>query len=83
MCFFVFSLLCFIRKIEIFAVTHVFADIMILITMIVVIVFGIKNLDAKGESQLYTLSWFNTETYASGIGFAVYCYEGIGIIMPI
>lgn len=36
----VFTLLCLVRKIEKFAVTHIFADIMILITVIVCIVFG-------------------------------------------
>jgi len=40
-CLIIFTLLCWVRKIEIFAQTHIFADIMILITLLYVIVMGI------------------------------------------
>lgn len=40
-CFVVFTLLCWVRKIEIFAQTHIFADVMILITLLYVVVMGI------------------------------------------
>ena len=38
--FFMFTSLCLVRKIEKFAVTHVFADIMILITVLSIVVYG-------------------------------------------
>ena len=80
--FVVFSLLCWIRKIEKLNFTHIFADVMIVITIITV--FAYAGLDiGKNGSSLKTVDFFNPATYADGIGFAVYSYEGIGIIMPV
>lgn len=78
----VFSLLCFVRKIEKFAVTHVFADVMILITVITCVVFGAINLSEEG-SRLKTVDTINPVTWSTAIGFAVYAYEGIGMILPV
>lgn len=36
----IFTLLCFVRRIEIFASTHVFADLMILVAIIAMVGFG-------------------------------------------
>jgi len=81
-CFIIFTLLCYVRKIEIFASTHLFADIMIVLTLIAIMSYaGIKMGDTG--NRLSTLPIFNKEDYASAIGFSVYCYEGIGIIMPV
>jgi solute carrier family 36 (proton-coupled amino acid transporter) len=38
--FILFTLMCFVRKIEIFASTHAFADAMIVITMVTVVIYG-------------------------------------------
>ena len=82
MCFFIFALLCLVRKIEIFAVTHLFANVMIVLTIIAVVYQGCVIL-AKDGTMLDTVEVFNTKTYADGIGYAVFAYEGIGIILPI
>ena len=82
MCFVIFTLLCYIRKIEIFAVTHLFADIMIVITILVVVVYGSYELAREGN-QISTVPFINTQTYADAIGFSVYCFEGIGVILPV
>uniref|UniRef100_A0A7S3G106 Amino acid transporter transmembrane domain-containing protein n=1 Tax=Strombidium rassoulzadegani TaxID=1082188 RepID=A0A7S3G106_9SPIT len=82
MCFVIFTLLCFVRKIEIFAVTHLFADIMIVLTLIVVVIYGARELAEKG-SQIKTVDFINSQTYADAIGFSVYCFEGIGVILPV
>jgi hypothetical protein len=42
-----FSLLCFVRKIEIFAATHLFADVMIVLTMLTIVVYGIINMKTE------------------------------------
>jgi len=81
-CWIVFTLLCLVRKIEKFAATHIFADAMILITLIVVISFATVNLRQTG-SRLDTVYAFNPVTWSSSIGFAVYAYEGIGMILPV
>ena len=39
-CFLLFSFLCFVRKIEIFAATHIFADAMIMLAIIIIVSFG-------------------------------------------
>lgn len=47
--FFLFTLLCFVRKIEIFASTHTFADLMIVLTMLTVVIYGCKEIKQNGE----------------------------------
>ena len=74
--------MCFVRKIEIFASTHAFADLMIVVTMMTVVVYGCINVKDNGI-QIKTVDYINTATYADAIGFSVYCFEGIGVIMPV
>ena len=71
-----------VRKIEKFAVTHIFANVMIVVTIIVVVIYGFINLH-KGGSQLDTIYAVNPETWPSAIGFSVFSYEGIGTVLPI
>ena len=81
-----FTALCLVRKIEKFAVTHVFADVMILITLLTIVVYGAIELADNGnqitkkQEGVYAV---NPVTWASSIGFAVYSYEGIGVILPV
>lgn len=48
-CLFLFSGLCFVRKIEIFAVTHIFADLMILLAIVIIVIYGSMELAANGR----------------------------------
>ena len=82
-CFFLFTLLCFVRKIEIFASTHVFADLMIVLTMLTVIIYGCKEIKQNNMILVSQVDYINTVTYADAIGYSVYCFEGIGVIMPV
>ena len=54
---------------------------MIIITVIVVFGFCIDGLVHNGPGE--GLTPFNTSDYWTMVGFAVYTYEGIGVIMPI
>jgi proton-coupled amino acid transporter len=82
LCFVMFTLLCFVRKISKFALTHQFAIAMIFLTMAVVIIYGIMNLSKEG-SQLSTITAINPVSWSDAIGFSVYAYEGIGVILPV
>lgn len=48
-CWVVFTLLSFVRKIEKFAATHIFADVMILITLITVFIYGGREVKVNGD----------------------------------
>jgi amino acid permease len=48
-CWIVFSGLCLVRKIEKFAATHIFADIMIFMTVIACFVYGASEIKHYGS----------------------------------
>jgi len=74
-----FTLLCLVRKIQVFAKFHVFANAMIVITVLVVIAYGIKEI---GEDDVKTpVPAINQ--FGSAIGFSAYSFEGIGLILPV
>ena len=53
-CFVMWSLLAYVRKIQIFASTHVFADVMIVVTLVTCVIYGGINIHNEG-SQLSTV----------------------------
>jgi solute carrier family 36 (proton-coupled amino acid transporter) len=80
-CFIVYTPLCYIRKIEKFAFTHIIADALILITTIVICAYNIFKIENRGWGN--NVTFINSEYWLNMIGFSVYSYEGIGIILPI
>jgi len=50
--------------------------------MIICIIYAGIEMGDSG-AKLNTVPFFNTKTWYTGIGFAVYSYEGMGIIMPV
>merc|ERR1719469_1609447 len=70
-----------VRKIEVFAYTHVFGDIMIIITLVVIFGYAGASLGNNGV-QMQGIKPVGT-LWADAIGFSVYSYEGIGVILPI
>jgi amino acid permease len=51
-CFILFTLLCYVRKIEVFAATHVFADSMIVLTVIVVVIYAALKIEKDGVQKI-------------------------------
>lgn len=81
-CFLVFTSLSFVRKIQKFAKTHIFAIIMIVLTVIIIIIYGAINLKAEG-SHMHTVPFIEPKTWTDAIGFSIYSFEGIGLIIPV
>ena len=74
--------MCWVRKIQIFAHTHVFADCMIVFTMAVVMGYAIQKMSEDGQA-LTDAEFIDDKNWQTAIGFAVYAYEGIGIVFPV
>ena len=76
----VYTPLCWVRRLEKLNWTHIFAILIILATVVVIVVFT----SIKGAKEgLGSIEFINNETFLNVIGFSVYAYEGIGIIIPV
>jgi proton-coupled amino acid transporter len=80
-CFLITTPLCYVREIEKFAFSYVLADILILSTTIVILVYSSIKLAKDGPGEEVEL--INKATWLSMIGSAVYAYEGFGTILPL
>ena len=82
-CFCIYLPLVMIRKIENFAKFHVFGDVMIWVTLISVMIFaGIKDSKEGWGTSSENIA-FNSKLWPNTIGFAVYSFEGVGVIIPV
>ena len=55
---------------------------MILATIIIIVIFSVLRIDKFGyPTQDY--QFINEGTFLNVIGFAVYAYEGIGVVLPV
>lgn len=72
----------FVRKIEVFASTHVFADAMILITILIIFAEGSHKMSRDG-SLLGHIDYMVPEHFSIPIGISLVAFEGIGIIFPV
>ncbi|CAI5736967.1 unnamed protein product [Peronospora destructor] len=74
--------LSWVRRIEYFALTNLFADLLILFGIVYIMSYTVQTLD---EASVGSATWenFNSTSWAMLLGTAVYCFEGIGLVLPI
>lgn len=73
-------LLTWVRNIAKFRFSFLFANIMLLSGVITAMIYSIIKLSDKGMGP--DIVPINYDRMFSTLGFAIYTYEGIGIIMP-
>ncbi|KAF4034925.1 Transmembrane amino acid transporter protein [Phytophthora infestans] len=73
--------LVWVRRLEYFAFTSLFADVLIVFGLVYILTYTAKTLESAtpGESSW---QYFNSENWAMFLGVAVYCFEGIGLVLP-
>ena len=74
--------LCWVRKISKFGIFHIFADLMILASLIILTIFGIRELHREDREE-YEYKAVNTDYFLSFVGMSIYAYEGVGVIIPV
>ncbi|RLN86833.1 hypothetical protein BBJ28_00008192 [Nothophytophthora sp. Chile5] len=74
--------LSWVRRIEYFALTNLFADLLILFGLVYILSYTVKTLE---DAPPGSATWknFNSTSWAMFLGTAVYCFEGIGLVLPI
>jgi proton-coupled amino acid transporter len=82
-CMIIYVPLVLVRKIEKFAGTHLFADIMIFLTLVAIVTYASVHVSNVGHFTTEGFFALNTQTWPDAIGFSVYAFEGIGVILPI
>lgn len=74
--------LTWVRRIEYFAITNLIADVLIFFGLIYIAGYSLAQLEGRPSSQS-TWENFNPNSWALFLGTAVYCFEGIGLVLPI
>ena len=69
-----------VRNIADFKISFLIGNLSILLAFIVVLAFCSVQLHDEGPAE--ELVPLNTANYSVMLGFAAYCFEGIGIVMP-
>ena len=78
----IISPLCWIKKIKVLARCHLFADIAMISTVLIIMSYGIIQID-ETDSLNSDIKMINKDHYMIFIGVSAYAFEGISSIMPI
>ncbi|TYZ65282.1 hypothetical protein PybrP1_013189 [[Pythium] brassicae (nom. inval.)] len=73
--------LTWVRRLEYFALTNLVADVLILGGLAYILGVSVRTLEAAAAPP--TWENFNARSWALFLGTAVYCFEGIGLVLPI
>ena len=75
--------LIYVRKIEKFSITHIFSDMLIMLSILVLCIYAGKDVSERGGFATECILPISPTFWPSAIGFSMYCFEGIGVILPI
>ena len=78
----IYTLLSWVRNLAKFSFTFIVGNVLIIVAVIYVCVFAGKLFGEQGGKGP-DLEFINTAGYMNTLGFSIYCYEGIGIVMPV
>ena len=78
----IYAPLAWVRKLQYFSFGYIFGNVMILFTVIVISGYCITLL-AKDGPKTDAFVPVNTTSLWYMIGFSFYCFEGIGVVLPI
>ena len=77
-----FTLLGLVRNLAKFSFTFMLGIVLIAFSTIYVSIFAVKKMVDQGGIGP-DLPFFEPDGYLNTLGFTIYCYEGIGIVMPV
>jgi len=77
----IYSLLSYVRNLAKFSFTFMVGNFLIVLTVIYVMVYAGKMLGENGPGP--DIHFFEASGYLNTLGFTIYVYEGIGIVMPV
>ena len=78
----VLSPVAWVNNIAKFAFTYMLGNLLILLTVVTVSVYCISKI-IENNSFGPNLTSYNQDGFWIMVGFAIYAYEGIGVVMPI
>ena len=81
-CFVILTPLVFVRHLEKFAMCHFFADFMVVLMILTVVIFSGLSLHDAGRIDPGAVS-FNQSAYFLYFGTAIFAFEGVGVVIPI
>jgi hypothetical protein len=55
---------------------------MIVTTLIIIVIFGVIKVKDAGNN-FESVEFLNKDSFTQSIGFSVYAFEGIGLIIPV
>jgi amino acid permease len=79
--FVLLSAISYIRNIQVFAMTHIFADLMVMLTLLTIVVYGSISLSQNG-SRFSELEFAVPSKMSGVFGSSIFAFEGVGIIIP-